>query len=221
MPIDSSVKPVAAGDLGGQRKMRRRRLVQRRDAHQARNRRDRSGRGRRRERHPHPAAATPAFCGSAPVLISTKSSGGRACAAISLASASARLARSTEWMASNSATASLRLVRLQRADQMQFEIAVAGHQRRPLGLGLLHPVFAEYALAGGNHRLDRVGAERLRHRHQRHACRIATGVAAGARDFRAHRRKSAPLVHAFHFVNGFANGSNFNDGAKPVFTHFH
>ena len=54
-----------------------------------------------------------------------------------------------------------RLVRLQRADQMQFEIAVAGAQRRPLGLGFLHPVFAEHALAGGNDRLDRIGAEGL------------------------------------------------------------
>src|SRR5690348_13422162 len=52
----------------------------------------------------------PAFCGSAPVLISTNNRGARPCLAISLASAAHRLARSTEWLASNSATASLALL---------------------------------------------------------------------------------------------------------------
>src|SRR5580704_11649628 len=54
--------------------------------------------------------ATPAFCGSAPILTSAKRRGRRPWRAISLASAAARLSRSTEWMASNRATASLALL---------------------------------------------------------------------------------------------------------------
>ena len=41
-------------------------------------------------------------------------------------------------------------------------------QRRPFGLGLLHPVLAEHPLPGGDHRLDGVGAEGLGHRDQGH-----------------------------------------------------
>jgi hypothetical protein len=102
---------------------------------------------------------------------------------------------------------------------MQFEMAVAGAQRRPLGLGFLHPVFPEHALAGGNHRLDRIGAEGLCNRDQCHARRIASGVAAGAGDFGANCRKPIRSIYAFHFVNA-RNGSNFNGGPKIVFTHF-
>ena len=51
-----------------------------------------------------------------------------------------------------------------------------------------HAVFAEHALAGGDHRLDFLGLMRLRHRHQRHLRRIAPGIAAGARDFGARRQ---------------------------------
>ena len=78
---------------------------------------------------------------------------------------------------------------------------MARDQRRPFGLGLLHPVFAEHALSGGDDRLDRFGAEGLRHRDQRDGCGIAPGIAAGARDFLAYRRKSVFPVHGFHFVN--------------------
>ena len=41
-------------------------------------------------------------------------------------------------------------------------------QRRPFGLGLLHAVLAEHALAGRDHRLDRLGPERLGDRDQGH-----------------------------------------------------
>src|SRR5262245_29776272 len=51
----------------------------------------------------------PAFCGSAPVLISTNNSGARPCFSISLAKASQMFGRSTEWIASNRATASFAL----------------------------------------------------------------------------------------------------------------
>ncbi len=53
----------------------------------------------------------------------------------------------------------LRLVGLQRADQVQRDAVVLGQQRRPFGLGLLHAVFAEHALTGRDHRLDRLGAK--------------------------------------------------------------
>ena len=125
----------------------------------------------------------------------------RPCLAISLASASARLARSTEWMASNSATASRALFDCSEPTRCNSRPPMARDQRRPFGLGLLHPVFAEHALSGGDDRLDRLGAEGFRHRDQRHRRRIAPGVAAGARDFGAHGRKSALPIHAFHFVN--------------------
>ena len=104
--------------------------------------------------------STPAFCASAPVLISTNNSGVRPCLAISLASASHRLGRSTEWMASNSATASLALFDCSGPIRCSSMPAMLRHQRRPFGFGLLHAVFAEHALAGGDHRLDRSGAER-------------------------------------------------------------
>jgi hypothetical protein len=58
-------------------------------------------------------------------------------------------------------------------------------ERRPFRFGLLYAVLAEHALAGGDHRLDRLGRKSLRHRHQLNLRRIAPGLAAGARDFGA------------------------------------
>ena len=84
---------------------------------------------------------------------------------------------------------------------------MARHQRRPFGLGLLHAVLAEDALAGGDHRLDRLGAEGFRYRDQRHRRRIAPGIAAGARDLRAHLLKSIGLLSCFPFKR---------IGAKPL-----
>ena len=57
---------------------------------------------------------------------------------------------------------------------------VRAMQRRPFRLGLLHAVFAEHPLAGGDDRLDGVRVKGLRHRHQGHARRIARCLAAGA-----------------------------------------
>ena len=79
----------------------------------------------------------------------------------------------------------LGLVGLQRADQVQRQAVVLGQKRRPFGLRLLHAVFAEHALAGGDRRLDRLGRKRLRHRDQRHLRRVAPGILAGARDLGA------------------------------------
>ena len=60
----------------------------------------------------------------------------------------------------------IRLVRLQPADEVQFDIGVRGAQIGPLGLRLLHPVLAEHALAGVNQRQDRLGALGLADRDQ-------------------------------------------------------
>src|SRR5947207_5660169 len=75
-----------------------------------------------------------------------------------------------------------RLVRLERADQMELEPGMANAQRRPFRLRLLHPVLAEYALASRNHRLDRLGAEGLGYRHKRDRGRITVSGAAGLRN---------------------------------------
>src|SRR5271170_2784261 len=95
------------------------------------------------------------------------------------------------------------------------------HEWRPFGFGLLHAVLAEHALPGGDHGLDRVGAESLRDSYQRNRRRIAPGVAAGPRDVLAYRRQSALPVHAFHLVNDRANGSNFSETARLIFTRAH
>ena len=61
-----------------------------------------------------------------------------------------------------------------------------GHLR----LGLLHAVLAEHALAGRDHRLDRVGVERLRYGDQRHFRRVAPRLAGSARDLGADMGKA-------------------------------
>ena len=58
------------------------------------------------------------------------------------------------------------LVGLQRSDEMQLDIAMGRLERRPFRACLLHPVFPERPLAGGDHRHDRFRPERLAHRHQ-------------------------------------------------------
>ncbi|MCY1244993.1 hypothetical protein D9M72_580980 [compost metagenome] len=44
---------------------------------------------------------------------------------------------------------------------MQRQVRRFALQQRPLALGFLHAVFAKHALAGRNHRTDRVGVECL------------------------------------------------------------
>ena len=99
----------------------------------------------------------------------------------------------------------LGLVRLQRADQMQFEAAIAravtGDKRRPFGLGLLDAILAEHALAGGDHRLDRLGAEGFGDCDQRDRRGVAPGIAAGCRDLLAHGGNAFRSIHGFHLVN--------------------
>ena len=98
----------------------------------------------------------------------------------------------------------LRLVRLQRTDEMQFEAEVARDQGRPFRLRLLHPVLAEDALARGDDWLDRIGIKCLRRRDQGHAVRFAPGIAAGAGDFRAHRIESDWSHHRLYLVTRVA-----------------
>src|SRR5690242_14181323 len=92
------------------------------------------------------------------------------------------------------------LVRLQRADQMQFEARfealVMRNEQRPFCLGLLDAGLTEYALPRTDHRLDCRRRECLRARDESDAGWITPGIAAGTRDLRAHQRKSVRLVHA-------------------------
>jgi hypothetical protein len=110
---------------------------------------------------------------------------------------------------------------LQGADEVQFDAAMTRDQRRPFGLGLLHTVLAEHALAGGDDRLDHFGAEPLRYRNERYSSRIAASVAAGTPDLGAHRSKPIRSAHGFRFVNAPGNESNFSFGAKAAFTRFY
>ena len=189
MPIDSRGQPVALRDLRKEREMRRRGLVGRRDAHQAIDRKpvccaavlmnasDSSG-------------STPAFCGSAPVLTSTNRRGRRPCRSISLASAAARLGRSSAWMASNSATASLALFDCSGPTRCS---SMSGYFSFRAG----HLAFASWTRfspktrwPGRDQGLDRLGAERLGDRDQRHRGGVAPGDAARGFDRTANRRQT-------------------------------
>ncbi|MNX73511.1 hypothetical protein D3C86_1049120 [compost metagenome] len=68
-----------------------------------------------------------------------------------------------------------RLVGLQRADQTQLYGVSLRFQRRPLALRFLHTVFAEYALAGIDDRLDHLRIKGLRDRDEGNIRRLAAG----------------------------------------------
>src|SRR5262249_8889531 len=90
----------------------------------------------------------------------------------------------------------LRLVRLQRAHEGKLDAAMALLERRPVRLRLLHAILAEHVVAGGDHGLDRICAERLGNRDQRHRGRIAPRLGAGARDLIANLGPGAVRAHA-------------------------
>ena len=118
-------------------------------------------------------------------------------------------------MASNSATASLALFDCSEPTRCSSRSPWRARQRRPLGLGFLHPVFPEHALAGGNHRLDRIGAEGLcRPRSMSPSSHRVRRPGRGAGDFGANSRKPVGLDSCFPFRQRLANGSNFNGGPK-------
>ncbi len=85
------------------------------------------------------------------------------------------------------------LVGLQRPDQVQLDVGVALAQGRPLGLGLLHAVLAEQAVAGVEHRRDVLGPERLGDGDQIDRRRLAPGRARSRGDARRDARKPLRL----------------------------
>ena len=128
----------------------------------------------------------PDLRGSAPVLISTSSIGARPSFSASLASAPQRLGRSNGMDDIEQSNCVADLIRLQRADEVEFEAGMPLAQGRPFGIGLLDPIFAERDLARGNDRRDGVGVETLRHRHQGDVAGIAARVPARSDDLVPH-----------------------------------
>ena len=100
-----------------------------------------------------------------------------------------------------------RLVRLQRADHVQFGIGEALLQRRPLRLGFLHIVLAEDTLPGFEHLGDLLGRLGLRDRDQRDRASFTPEIALGAADRRPNLRQTRnriahlPASHALHAVD--------------------
>ena len=120
-PSTSSFSPLRAAILAGQREMRRRRFVDRRNAHQAGDRRARRSSRQARRNASASSGSTPAFCGSAPVLISTNSSGLPALPGDLLGQrlAQARPVDGVDGVEQRHRL--LRLVGLQRPDQVQLD----------------------------------------------------------------------------------------------------
>ena len=133
------------------------------------------------------AGRTPAFCGSSPVLtwISTR---GRA-PAFMPASASARASFSPVQGLDDveQGHGLVRLVGLQRSDQPQLQIGQGRAPFAPAALRLLHPVFAEHALAGVQGGLDRGFGLLLGNGGQRDIRRVPPRRARCPGDAAAHR----------------------------------
>ena len=175
----------------------------------------RAARGNRAMKASAAAGNTPAFCGSSPVLTSMRQGRRRPVRSISRASASARRGRSTVSMTSKCATASLHLVGLQRADQVQREVGKFAPQRGKFRQRLLHPVLAEDALAGGERRAHRVGRVGLADRDQRRPRRPAgRRRARPRRSGRARRRDWRRSKRLFH--NGSIPGTKLHRVPRPV-----
>ena len=124
------LQPVARGDLRGQREMRRRRIVDRRNAHQAGNFQPIFSRQLAMKASAS-AGATPAFCGSSPVLSWTNNSGRRFCELISLANASQMLGPVDRMDGVEQRHRLFGLVGLQRPDQMQYRTRVSSALTQP------------------------------------------------------------------------------------------
>ena len=189
MPMLSSARPLRRGDLAQQGEMRRRLLVARAGCTSARRSAGSSGRGSAAMKASASSGMTPAFCGSSPVLTSMKQA--RA-PALALHLAGQRLGQPRPVHRLDHVEQRHRLahlVGLQRADQMEPQIAVCALSAGYFACGLLHPVLAEDALAGRQRRGDRVGAVGLRHRHQGDRGGIAAGGARGGGDARRDARR--------------------------------
>lgn len=71
------------------------------------------------------------------------------------------------------------LVRLEGADEMQFDARIFCLGRRPFALRFLHPVLAEKAMAGGKKRLDALGAMFFRYRNDADILALSAGFGCG------------------------------------------
>ncbi len=172
---------VALGDLRGQREMRRRRLIDRRDAHQ-------------------PGDQKAILLAAAPDEIIGLGRGDagllRLLAGVELHEQLDQPVLLRQFLGECLTQAVaidrmdgveqrhrvLGLIGLQRPDQMQRGAGMVFAQRRPFRLGLLHPVLAEMTLPGGQHRGDGVGKERLGDRNQRDLAALAPRVGTGSGD---------------------------------------
>ena len=167
MPIDSDLSPSRSADLGQQREMRCRHILERRNAHQPVDRKPM-----------HRLAALDEGVG----LLRQDACLLRLGAGVDLdqqarpAPLSCHLLgeRAGDLVAVDGVDGVeqgdgiLRLVGLQRADQVQLDSRRFQAQRRPFAHRLLHPVLAEDPLAAGDHRPDRRGVEGLRDGDQAH-----------------------------------------------------
>ena len=84
-------------------------------------------------------------------------------------------------------------VRLQPADAMQPDVAVASKELRPFAKRFLQPIFTKIALTGVDQGLDIVTAALLADCDQLHTARIAPGQRRGSLQF---RRKSSGVWSA-------------------------
>src|SRR5215468_12084132 len=82
-------------------------------------------------------------------------------------------------------------VRLQWANEMQFDVRIFRKQWWPLCFRLLYAIFTENTLAGIDHGLDSIRVKGLRHCNQSHLCRIAPRVAASANDLHTNAFEAA------------------------------
>jgi len=76
----------------------------------------------------------------------------------------------------------LGLVRLQLADEVEFDVGMSLAQRGPLFGGLLHPVLPKHTLARGDQRGDPLGGMGLADGNQSHRVGLAPGDLRGACD---------------------------------------
>ena len=92
----------------------------------------------------------------------------------------------------------LRLVGLQRANQVQLDAGIALLQRRPFALRLLHAVLAEPAVAGVENRHNALRPEGLGDGDQIDGSRVAAGRVRGRR----HARNDAGEAGCLIFRHG-------------------
>ena len=190
------LEPVARGDFRGERKMRRRRLVERRNAHQPVDRQPVIVRQLAQERVGILRQHAGLLRLGAGIDLDKQQRRARSCFGDFLRQRLARgsAGRANGWRRTARPPPSPCSIAAARSDAARCPDACAfsaGH----LALRFLHAVFAEHALAGRDHLLDRLGAEGLRHRDQRHAGGIALGLAAGGRDLgRTAARWEAMLI---------------------------